>query len=510
MFLLLVLSVSFLASVLALKLLVRAPFAKYFGDAPDHRKVHQSIVPRLGGLGMILAFLVVLMLRTFVPGNLWPVSGNHFSGALLFIALFLAGAGALDDVRTLSFKPKFLLQFILASGVVVVLGHHFGTVMAFGHSLELNGFGQVATIFWIVAVMNAFNIIDGIDGLAGGVAVCGFAVTAFMAYANGAVYLLSMSTAFVGLTLGFLRFNLARKEKVFLGDSGSQFLGAVLALFAIQVQSLPKTHFSILVPFLIVGYPLFDISVAMVRRSMKGSSRGLSGRLTRMFMADNEHLHHRLVYLGLSHVQSTFLLLMVAGTLGASAIIISRIPIAGRVGVLAYLAVALFLILNRLGYIGMAPWVTFPRAKVMPGKIVGVIDPDEVFFHSLKSFKQDKFDFLSMPGKLSKFMGDDLVAVTLYNAAANQFEERWSSVLRASEYHDCPAIVIADAPDIQRVKDNNPEGFKSIHFMEKPVRIPELIRELERCAKPVVVDKKRTRDRKFSLAQIALRQNAGG
>ncbi len=106
MFLLLVLMVSFLASALSLKLLLQSPFAKYFGDAPNYRKVHQAIVPRLGGLGMIVGFLIVFGLRTYVPAMLWPLSGNHFSGTLVFIAVFLAGAGTLD------FKPKFLLQFI--------------------------------------------------------------------------------------------------------------------------------------------------------------------------------------------------------------------------------------------------------------------------------------------------------------------------------------------------------------------------------------------------------------
>jgi UDP-GlcNAc:undecaprenyl-phosphate/decaprenyl-phosphate GlcNAc-1-phosphate transferase len=509
MFLLLVLLTSFLVSAVCLQLLVWSPIAKYFGDAPNHRKVHQTIVPRLGGLGIILAFMVVFCIRVFVPDDVWPRSGNYFSGALIFTALFLAFAGSLDDIRTLGFKSKFALQFTLATGVVVLLGHKFGTISIFGHMVQLAQFGPILTIFWMVAVMNAFNIIDGIDGLAGGVAICGFGAVGCMAYANGDSYLLSMSVVFVGLCIGFLRFNFSKRHKVFLGDSGSQFLGATLALFAIEALSLPNTRNSVFIPLLVVGYPLFDITVAMVRRFMRGSSKGFGGRIVRMFSADNEHLHHRLVYLGLSHLQSSFLLLLVAASMGASAIIISRVPVWGRVAVIAYLFTALFLILNRLGYMGMRPWLTFPRSKAMPSKIVGVIEPDEVFFHSLKSFKQDKFDFLSLPGKLSKFMGEDLIAVTLYNATAEKFEEKWATALRASEYHDCPAIVIADAPDIERVKSHNPDGFKLIHFMEKPVRIPELVRELEKCTKNRIKElSRRPRERKFSLVQIALRNSA--
>jgi hypothetical protein len=271
---------------------------------------------------------------------------------------------------------------------------------------------------------------------------------------------------------------------------------------------MPQAQHSIFVPLFIVGYPLFDISVAMVRRFVKGSSRRLGTRFVRMFAADNEHLHHRLVYLGLSHVQSTFLLLLVAGSISASAILISSLGFPGRIGVFVYLSTALFLILNRLGYVGIRPWLTFPRSKALPSRIVGVIEPDELFFHSLKSFKQNKFEFLSMPGKLTKFIGDDLVAVMVYNASGDKFDEQWASALRATEYHDRPAIVIADSQDIERVRAGNPEGFNSIHFMSKPIRVPELIRDLERFTKVRRIDRIRIRDGKFSLAEIALRNNA--
>jgi UDP-GlcNAc:undecaprenyl-phosphate/decaprenyl-phosphate GlcNAc-1-phosphate transferase len=508
MFILLVFAVSYFASALMVYALLKSPMVSLFGDKPDHRKVHQNVVPRLGGLGIIFAFLAVFALRWQVPGEIWPRSGNQLSLALLFIAVFLAGTGALDDIRNINFKVKFCFQFILAAGITVVLGHHFGRISIFGHFLDLNQFGAFATVFWIVGVMNAINIIDGIDGLAGGTAICGFLAAAVMSYLNGASYLLAMNVVFIGLTAGFLRFNLSRKTKIFLGDAGSQFLGAVLALMAIEVQRLPKAHASVFVPLLIVGYPLFDITVAMARRFLKRKGRSLGKRFGSMFIADNEHLHHRLVYLGLSHPQSTFLLLMVAASLAATGIIIAELPIPGRIGVLAYLAVSLFLILNRLGFVGLRPWVTFPRVKAMPSRIVGVIEPDEVFFHSLVSFKQDKFEFLSMPAKLSKFMGEDLVAVMLYNAAGEKFEERWTTALRATEYHDRPAIVIADSSDIAKLKAANPEGFKSIRFMEKPIRVPDLVRELDRFAVPRAPAATRPRERAFSLAALALRINA--
>ncbi len=496
-----------LVSGVFLKLLVRSPFARYFADTPDHRKVHQFIIPRMGGLGIILAFMLLLGLQRLVPTPLWPNPRFQLTAALAFLCVSMLLGGGLDDVRGLDFKKKFLLQFLVAIGLVLILGRHFSTVSLLGHRLLLGWSGTAISVFWIVAVMNAFNIIDGIDGLASGTALCGFAVIAYLARSNGTMVLFALCLSLMGITLAFIRFNFSREQKMFLGDTGSQFLGAVLAVFAMEVQALPRNRFSFFVPILIVGYPLFDITVAMVRRFVKRGRRGFSVRFLRMFAADNEHLHHRLIYLGMSHLQSAFLLIMVAASMGAVAVVGSRLRLPSTIAVTVYLSVALFLILNRLGYVGLRPWLYIPRGKAQTGKIVGVIEPDEVFFHSLKSFKQRQFQFLNLPGKLTKFMGDDLIAVMLYNAASGQFDERWAMALRAAEYQNCPAIVIADTQDILRVKKLNPEGYRHIRFMEKPVRIPDLIRELERFTLADPKRRGRVLDQKFSLAELAMRNN---
>jgi UDP-GlcNAc:undecaprenyl-phosphate GlcNAc-1-phosphate transferase len=503
---LLLLATALLTSLLVLRALVHSPLARHFGDAPDHRKVHQSIVPRIGGMGIILSFLIVVGMLALLGSPYLPLPSGPYFKSILFAAAFMLVAGTVDDLRPLNFKIKFLLQFALAAGVVLILDQEFDTFAVLGHRFELGALGPLITIFFIVGVMNAFNLIDGIDGLAGGVSLCGLGAIAVMSHANGRLptYLLCM--ILMGSVLGFLRFNFSRPHKMFLGDAGSQFLGTMLALMAIRVQEMGLTGRSMLVPLLIVGYPLLDVGVAMVRRFNCGRRRGLAGRFLRMFVADNEHLHHRLIYLGLSHLQSTFLLLILAGSLGATAIILSRIgwPLKGLV--LAYLAMSILLILNRLGYIGLRPWLTMPRAQAEPSRIVGVIEPDEVFFHSLTSFKQDKFRFLSLPGKLTPFLREELVAVALYNASPDRFEEEWAKALRATEVQECPAVVIADARDIEKVKALNPGGFRLVHFMEKPVRIPELVRVLDGLSATAARATARPRERRFSLAEAALRK----
>ncbi len=501
-------TITFLASVLILRAIGLSSLSRFFIDKPDHRKVHQAAVPRFGGIGVILAFLLALCIL-MLPGMPGALPMGTLPAALAFISFFLLFAGGLDDVRPLDYKIKFLLQFALAGGVVLILGRDFDTIAILGHRFDLGWAGPILSIFWIVALMNAMNIIDGIDGLAGGVAVLAFATAAILCHANGAEARLLICLALIGATLGFLRLNFSRKHKTFLGDAGSQFLGAMVAILAMEIQAMPKTGNSFLVPLFIAGYPLTDISVAMVRRFKCGGRRGLGRRFLRMFAADNEHLHHRLVYLGLSHAQSTFLLLMVAGGIAATGVIISRVGWPWRPLIMGYLAAAVLLILNRLGYLGRKHWLTFPRAAAEPSRVVGVIEPDEVFLHSLNSFKQDKFSFQAMPGKQALSMAQDLVAVTLYNASSVRFDEDWTRVLRATEIQDCPAVVIAEAKDIERARARNPERYRTVHFIEKPLRIPELIRVLEKVSRPSVTNTRAPARRRFPLAATALRKRGG-
>ena len=137
---------------------------------------------------------------------------------------------------------------------------------------------------------------------------------------------------------------------------------------------------------------------------------------------------------------------------------------------------------------------------------MGVIEPDEVFLHTLKSFKQNRFEFLNLPRKQIQFMSADLVAVLLYNSSGNRFEEEWRQVLRTTETQVCPAIVIAEAGVIERIRNQSPGGYPSIHFMEKPLRIPELIAKLESISRPSAKTKELgTPPGAFSLAELVLR-----
>lgn len=355
-----------LLSMLILGVLLRTPLVRHFADQPGHRKVHQVAIPRLGGVAIVLSFLVMLLVAHAF--GIWdPRAPLLYS--VVFASVFLLVAGSLDDMFTLGYKAKFLLQFGLAGMVVSVFGLSFTHVSVFGTTYPLMGFGDVISLFWLVGLMNAVNIIDGIDGLAASVTLAGVTGIAVLAAAAGVMSPVGVCIVLAGAVLGFLYFNLRRKGKVFLGDTGSQFLGVMLGILTLRIHDLPNVGHSMLIPLLLVGYPVLDLSVAMLRRFLQSRSNDLGGRVTSMFHADNQHLHHRLVYAGLTHVQSTFLLMLLASGFTAAAVLLPALSWQLDLVLMAYLAVAVTFLLGRLGFMPVAALRRFVRGWVLGSEL---------------------------------------------------------------------------------------------------------------------------------------------
>ena len=472
---------SFLLATLLVILLIKSSLAPFFADTPDIRKIHQQIIPRIGGLGIIASFLIIQCVIYFGFSNTIHQLEPFLFYAMIFISGFLLVGGTIDDVFTINYKKKFIMQFLLAAVIVFGFEIKCSQVYLLNTIYDLGMWGSVLSLFWIVGVMNAFNIIDGIDGLAASVSIIGFATLAVLSNATHAYGTVVMCVTLIGITGGFLVHNLSHRNKTFLGDTGSLFLGAVIGVLSIQVTQNPSADFSILVPLMIVGYPIFDISVAMVRRFL-GRSRGKKGRLkqriVKMFKADNEHMHHRLVHWGLSHLQTTFLLTIVAATMGSVAINISRVSLGWRILIFGYLIISLFLILNRLNYIGQRNWIIFPRTKIVRPKLIGVIEPGEVFFHAVKSYDQNELEFLNIPLSISNQFRNQLSAIIVHNALCEYFDICWQYALRLSEVNDCPVFVIADKKILDTIITAN-NDFKLTILIEKPVVIPELLDQLK-------------------------------
>jgi UDP-GlcNAc:undecaprenyl-phosphate/decaprenyl-phosphate GlcNAc-1-phosphate transferase len=274
-------------------------------DQPDGRKIHAEATPRLGGVAVMASAVVALVL---VPGAF-----EVFTGATPDLGdrrgwIALAGGGALvfgvglwDDIRRLPASAKLLVH-IAAAGVVVSQGivmHRF-TVM--GTTVELGWLSVPLTIVWLVGITNAFNLIDGLDGLATGLAIIASvtAVTLFIARGNapGALPLVAM----LGAAVGFLPYNFF-PASIFLGDAGSLSFGFVLAVTSVTGWQKSATAIAIGAPLLVLALPILDTAASVARRLPDGG---------RVFVADRRHLHHRLLAYGLSPRTAVLFLYAVA------------------------------------------------------------------------------------------------------------------------------------------------------------------------------------------------------
>lgn len=295
-------------------------------DKPNHRKVHTSPIPTLGGLAIFTGFIVGLMI-------IQPASSYHVaivSGAALIIIL-----GFFDDIYDLSPKVKFMAQVIAACLVVFWGGLQVEFInLPFGGQVEFGLLSSLITIFWIVGVTNAMNLIDGLDGLAAGVSSIALVTIGGMALIMGDVYVSTMALILFFSTVGFLPYNFF-PAKIFMGDTGALFLGYMISVLAL-LGFKNVTIISFLIPIFILAVPISDTLIAMVRRYI--NKQPISS-------PDSSHLHHRLVKFGLTHKQTVLFIYLLSAMFSLAAILFSMTTIWGSILIfLISMLVILFLI----------------------------------------------------------------------------------------------------------------------------------------------------------------------
>ena len=337
-------AVSFASVVFLTKLVKDFAIRRNLVDLGGGRKVHKTPTPRLGGVAIFGGFAIGLgclwVMAQFMPAIAEFVRFPH--PAVITGALIMCAYGLVDDLMGLKPWEKLVGQSLMA--VVVILGGYRFSVGTF----TLNNLGIEPdlvlipmTFVWILGVVNAVNLIDGMDGLATGVAfmVVG-SLTAAMALAGGQVGF-AFEAAFLGALIGFLVYNF-HPAKIFMGDSGSLFIGFILATYALPVTTKAATVYGFLIPVAALGLPLLDTTMAFVRRLMKGTSP---------FMADKDHIHHRIsLIFGLCHRDTVFALYGIAMVFGVTAIALSTGQILVAMASVTVAVVVVGVMLSKLGY----------------------------------------------------------------------------------------------------------------------------------------------------------------
>ncbi|MFA5190455.1 MAG: hypothetical protein WC740_07015 [Verrucomicrobiia bacterium] len=306
-------------------------------DIPNGRKVHEHPIPRLGGVAIFAAFNLTMLLLVSPFGVLhdpFMRVANHWWVGFLTASAIVIGVGILDDLRPLSVGLKFLVQ-VIAALVAVCHGYKIEQIGLSGDLLWNLGLWSIpVTVLWIVGITNAFNLIDGLDGLASGVALISTLTLAGIALLNQHIELALISSALAGSVLGFMRYNF-RPASIFLGDSGSLFLGFTLAVMSISTAYKSSATASILIPLLAFGLPIMDTALAMIRRflrvthvvdtSQQGKLRFFYLRGRSVFEADRDHVHHRLMKLGINHRNAVLTLYGVSAAAGCAALLVSAV-----------------------------------------------------------------------------------------------------------------------------------------------------------------------------------------
>lgn len=297
------------------------------------RSVHTEPKPFLGGLAMYLAFAVAM-----IAGG--ATSNTQMLGILVCGGLIML-LGVVDDKINMKAKVKFLGQIAIAALLVYGFDLKIETIYSpLGERyVDFGLFAEPLTILWIVSFVNVMNFIDGLDGLAAGISTIGALTLLMVSLQQGRPEAVLLSAALAGSAIGFLRYNF-NPAKIFMGDAGSMFLGFALA--AISVQGVLKSALtvSVIVPVLAVAVPIFDTAFAIIRRVAAGRSIG---------EADKDHLHHRLLRLGLSHRNTVLVMWAVSAWLGLSAVAVTEVPLAQAIMIVGIVLVGIFVGARKLG-----------------------------------------------------------------------------------------------------------------------------------------------------------------
>lgn len=304
-------------------------FAKTIGamDSPNYRKIHSTVIPRLGGLAIYISFIISVFIH-------FEYISIHIKGLLLG-SLIIVICGVIDDIKELNYKTKLIFQFI-ASFILIyhdVLIKKVSILSVDGASyLNLGCLSIPITILWVIGVTNAVNLIDGLDGLACGLASISsvFLFIIFILTGNSSMAL--MIIILVGACVGFLPYNF-NPAKIFMGDTGSMFLGFILAGMSIQGTVKYATTIILFIPLLIIGLPLYDTLVTMLRRFIQGSS---------IMSPDRQHFHHRMLSLGLNQKQVALISYAINILLGILALIILFLE---NVNILIIILITFFIII---------------------------------------------------------------------------------------------------------------------------------------------------------------------
>lgn len=341
--------VSLLASLILTPLVLRLALRHGMVDpvGVDDRRVHTTPIPRVGGVAIVLAFLVPIFGVFLGQSDVWVqfAAVPQQAVGLLGGGLLIAVLGFYDDRRGASPRLKLFVQVAIASAVYA-LGFRVTAInLPLLPPMELGWLSYPLTLLWIVGITNAVNLIDGLDGLAAGLALLGLVPVVIKGILLDSIELGMIGCSLIGALLGFVVFNF-HPARIFMGDTGSMFLGFVLSLVTVRAAQKGPAAVSVLVPILALGIPIMDTLLTIARRAWFGNP---------LFGADRGHIHHRLLDAGLPHRKVVLVLYGVSTLFVIAAVAVQFVRDPQQAMVLFFSLVVAGLLMRRLGYLAIDP-----------------------------------------------------------------------------------------------------------------------------------------------------------
>jgi UDP-GlcNAc:undecaprenyl-phosphate/decaprenyl-phosphate GlcNAc-1-phosphate transferase len=323
---------SFLGVVLITPMVIKLAPKIGAVDQPNNRKVHVKPMPRIGGLAIFIGVII----GYFISGVYFiPITAISIGGIVILLL------GIMDDLKTLSAKTKLIVQCIAAatvlfSGLIIEVVH----IPVLG-TFHIGFLSYPLTLLWIVSITNSINLIDGLDGLATGVSAIILITIGSLAFIHDKDLIFTFCVILLGSLLGFLVHNF-HPAKIFLGDMGALFIGYSISVISLLGLYKSVTLFSIFVPLLLLGVPLFDTLFAIIRRSVNQ---------TGIMSPDKNHLHHRLMKKGFSHRNTVLFIYGMGIIFSIIAITSAYTPLWGTIIIILVLLIFLELLAEIIGLV---------------------------------------------------------------------------------------------------------------------------------------------------------------
>jgi len=311
-------------------------------DLPNYRKIHTEITPRFGGIAIFIGSML---------GLLYLLPSNEHMFDIVSGAFVIVITGALDDRYDIRPIVKLTGQFIAASFLVSSGLIIEQVTLPFLGKIDLGFISVLVTVFWVIGITNAINLIDGLDGLATGVSTIALISILIMAIIDAQIIVVYFSTVLIGANLGFLYHNYY-PAKIYMGDTGSNFLGYMIAVISMLGLFKNVALLSFLIPIIILAVPIFDTLFAIIRRMRNNES---------IMVADNKHVHYQLLRIGLSHRMSVLIMYVFSALFGGLAILFSLAPFKLSIVIALFIFILIHIFAEMAGLVldGQRPVVNF-------------------------------------------------------------------------------------------------------------------------------------------------------